>query len=112
MGVEGWYRDLYGTQHGKDASKKEVEKLSTELLTLKEELAKLANDNSQLRGDTIKNFKLGHARRSHMIPLAASPTVLANLARTTNKVKALGMNDENEPPPPPLDITRARTTLD
>jgi ABC-type multidrug transport system fused ATPase/permease subunit len=107
--IHGWYRDLYETQHGKGDHSKDVGKLNEELNTLKVELAKLANYNSQLLGETIKRFKLGNARRAHMIPL--TPLTNTNFIQATTKVRDFTINDENEPPPV-LDLTRARTTLD
>merc|ERR1712151_28198 len=106
--INGWDRDLYETQHGKGDDKNKTEMLQGELASMRDELVKLKEENSQLRGDTIKSFKLGAARRTRQV-LAELPPQL-NLVRHVSEKFAHSGNDENVALPP-LNLHRAKTTL-
>lgn len=106
--IKGWYRDLYETQHGKGEGTGNTEKLEAELAGVRQELEDLREENSQLREDTIKNFKLGRATRMRRV-LAEFPPVL-NFTRHVSENSPHYGNDENSPPLP-LNLNRAKTTF-
>jgi len=62
---QGWYRDLYETQHGKSGDKGEAERLKVELATLQEELAQLRADNAKLEDKANTFLKLGKSWASN-----------------------------------------------
>merc|ERR1712113_83523 len=80
--VKGWYRDLYETQHGKSEDSHAVERLKAELANARQELSNLKEENLQLRGDTIKSFKLGKAKRNRQALAELAPL---NLVRHTSE---------------------------
>lgn len=105
--VKGWYRDLYETQHGQNEGKVDAKKLQAELARMRQQLEDLREENSQLRGDTIKNFRLGKGRRTRRAFDELPPQL--NLIRHVSENFPKCHNDENVPPP--LELNRAKTTL-
>jgi len=103
--LKGWYRDLYETQHGKSH---DAEMIKAELSSMKQELLELREENSVLRGDIVKSFKLGKAKRSWQVFADLPPQL--NLIRHLSENYPHRGNDENMPPPV-LELSRAKTTL-
>jgi ABC-type multidrug transport system ATPase subunit len=108
---QGWYRDLYETQHGKSEGKEELESLKAELANAKQELAGLKEENAELRAGEIK---LINTRRSQQIKadlLHPMPTLLKLVRQTSENGCCISNGDkENLPPsPPPLALKRAST---
>jgi len=106
----GWYRDLYETQHGKVDNKEEVEKLKAELAGAKQKLAEMRERDFNSRVDTLGEFKLGKARRALQPAENFIPPQL-NLVHQTSE-HGCGMSNDENVPPPPLDLRRAQTTVD
>jgi ABC-type multidrug transport system fused ATPase/permease subunit len=102
--VKGWYRDLYETQHGSN-NNEEVKELKKQLDHLEEKFAGLQKENSILKGETIKNFKLGKMRRHG----ALLPTLLPMVRQSSENGVP---NRFEEDAPPLLDLNRAKTTFD
>mmetsp|Transcript_111598 Transcript_111598/g.193407 ORF Transcript_111598/g.193407 Transcript_111598/m.193407 type:complete len:953 (-) Transcript_111598:107-2965(-) len=103
--LSGWYRDLWETQHGRDPDKDKLELLEAENARLKRELAKV-------RMDTLKSFRMGHARRVEepFGPLSDLPLAPISLERARSE--QLYPGSENCPPAPPtLTLDRAKTTV-
>merc|ERR1712187_227333 len=90
--IQGWYRDLYETQHGKSNENSDGQMLTAELANMRQELEKLKEENAQLRGDTIKSFKLGGAKRTRQV-LGELPLEL-NLVRHVSEGYNHDGNDE------------------
>jgi len=111
---QGWYRDLYETQHGKDKDGK-LARVSQELAELKWKFVELKEENSRLRArtDTIKTFKLGKAKRSNQQPLGDVSNLnfdLSVLELCRSNSAEVTSDDENRLPP--LEMDRAKTTFD
>merc|ERR1712050_87857 len=102
--IQGYYRELYETQHGKN---EENDKLQVELANCRQELAELKEENSQLRGETLRKFRLGRARRSNPI-LCELPLVRHVSEHAARKI---GEDEKENDSPPFLDLNRAKTTL-
>merc|ERR1712139_680453 len=107
----GWYRDLYETQHGKTEEQGDVEHLKVELTKLREEVEKLRVDNAKLQDKARSTLNLGGVptpNRSNLNLARQLPHLLPPslpLARHCSEEGACGKA------PPPLDLSRAKTTL-
>jgi len=106
----GWYRDLYETQHGKTGNKEEVDKLKVELAGAKQKLAELRERVFNSRVETLGEFKLGKARRA-LQPVENFIPVQLDLVHQTSE-HGCGMSNDENVPPPALDLRRSRTTAD
>jgi ABC-type multidrug transport system fused ATPase/permease subunit len=103
--VKGWYRDLYETQHGSNRSE-EIEDLKRQVEMMEQKCSGLKEENSILKGETIKAFKLGKVRRR----ATDMPTLLPLLRQSSDNCDTLRFLKESCPPP--LDLNRAKTTFD
>lgn len=91
----GWYRDLYETQHGKQADveglKKEVERLSKQLEELQEE-------RNEERRETIRRLKLGLSRslgKVRRLPGVSEDIEPIQLVRHTSETGTDATNQAN-----------------
>jgi ABC-type multidrug transport system fused ATPase/permease subunit len=100
--VKGWYRDLYETQHGN--SSKELEELKRQLDTMQQKVVLLKEENSVLKGETLKSFTLGKLRRRAL----EMPTLLPMIRQSSEKCGTTRFLQG----PPPLDLKRTKTTID
>jgi len=103
--VKGWYRDLYETQHGSNCSE-EIEDLKRQVEMMEQKCSGLREENSILKGETIKAFKLGKVRRR----ATDMPTLLPLLRQSSENCETSRFLKESCPPP--LDLNRAKTTFD
>jgi len=72
--------------------------------------AQVKQENTVLRGDTMRTFKLGRARRNTAVLAEICPLPTIALERHKSETAQL-VRDENVPPPK-LDLNRSRTTFD
>lgn len=111
----GWYRDLYETQHGKNDHERKYQLVKKELSFLKWEMMQLKEDNVNMssRAHTIKNFKLGRAKRSAGQILGESNQCQdLPVLELTRCCTGEAPRDDIENCPPLLELDRARTTFD
>jgi len=125
---QGWYRDLYETQHGRtdtDSTDSNFAKMKTQFAELKWKFEELKEETSCVRAarkNTIKTFKLGKARRDSEITLSAveNSAVTADLSVLPlcrfNSEDTISDDKEDkedkENALPSLQMNRGRTTFD
>jgi ABC-type multidrug transport system fused ATPase/permease subunit len=102
--VNGWYRDLYETQHGKS---EDVATLQAELSGLQKKLKSVRRDNFILKSTSrVRKYSPKFARVLDLnVPDLVPPPLEFIRQRSEERV---GSDSENVPPP--LDLSRAKTT--
>jgi ABC-type multidrug transport system fused ATPase/permease subunit len=102
----GWYRDLYETQHGKDDTEGELEKLKKELAQTKQQASSLKLDNLSLRCGLIKTSSNEAVASEHSLPTLLELTRHVTDTSYSRKAKRTSLA-----PPPPLllELTRGQS---
>jgi len=116
--LSGWYRDLYETQHGKEASECDVEKLQAKLKSMQQEMAKLKECNTLLKKDVFAGLKLEKHEnitdavpaQTHHLPHLLPPLCLARQSSDPSTSFFKARNETAPPPPPQLSLERCKTT--
>jgi len=99
----GWYRDLYETQHGKNDTEGELEKLKKELAQTKQQVSSLKLDNLSLRCGLIKTSSDEHVATEHSLP-----TLLELTRNVTDTSYSRKGSPASLAPPPPSDLELTR----